>query len=230
MATDTMFGTVRQFEDFLLTAVADKPEIDILSATGVATEINTDADGRLRLDPAATDDDDLSAVSFNLNWIAGESDLYMEARFFIDDITDNKFFVGFGDNIASGNEKTFSATTDTVVAEALTDGLGILFDDDATTKVLWAVAAKTDNVTVDQALPSRFNPVAAQAITLGCKLSLDRKFAEFYVNGELVHTVNSTNTLVAAVALCPIVQTMEQGTAFMLDVDYLYAKKGRSTS
>jgi len=225
-----MFGVFRQFEDFAVTAIADLPEVDFLSATGVATEINPDADGRLRLDPAASNDDDITAVSFNLNYVAGEGDLYMEARFFIDVITDNKFFVGFGDSLASTDESSFSASTDTVTIDTMSNAIGILFDNDATTQNLWAVAGATDSVTVSTVLPSRLNPVATEAITLGVHLNADRTSAEFNVNGEVVHTVVGTTALVAAVALCPMVQAFEQGTAFNLDVDYLYARKPRSTS
>ena len=228
MAIDTMFGQVRQFEDFLITAIGDKPEIDI--QTSSSTAITADADGRLRITDGGGNDEDVGAVSFNLNWVAGESDLYMEARCFLSNLTDNKYFVGFADVIATADETTFSATTDTVTIDTISDGIGILWEGDATNLSLWAVAGKTDAVTVGQALPTRLNPVATVAFTLGCKLSLDRKFAEFYVNGELVHTVNSATTLVAAVALAPSVYTYAQGTAFNLDVDYLYAKKGRSTS
>ncbi len=230
MATDTMFGMVRQFEDFQLTAIGDKPEIDINTVTSGSSAITADADGRFRLDVGTSDDDDLAAVSFNLNWVAGEGDLYMEARCFISNLTDNKFFVGFGDSLAVTNESIFSATTDTVTLDTMSDAIGILFDNDATTKVLWAVAGATNSVTVDQALPSRLNPIASTAFTLGVHLSLDRKYAEFNVNGEVVHTVNSESVLVAAVALCPMVVNFEQLIANNLDVDYLYATKPRSTS
>lgn len=228
MATDTMFGQVRQFEDFLLTAIGDKPEIDI--QTSSSTAITTDADGRLRITDGGGNDEDVGAVSFNLNWVAGESDLYMEARCFLSNTTDNKYFVGFADVLASADETTFSATSDAVTIDTISDGIGILWEGDATNLSLWAVAGKTNAVTVNTALPTRLNPVATEAFTLGCKISLDRKFAEFYVNGELVHTVNSDTTLIAAVALAPSVYTYAQATAFNLDVDYLYAKKGRSTS
>lgn len=229
MATDTSFGMVRQFEDFLITVIADKPEIDIQSLTGAATEILAGAeDGRLQFPVATTDDDDIGAVSFNLNWTAGTEDLYMEARCFISAITDNKYFIGFGDSLASSDESSFSATTDTVTIDTMSDAFGILFDNDATTKNLWAVAGLTDSVTVGQSLISRLNPIAATAVTFGVKLSESRQSIEFYVNGEIAHRVDNTSALVGAVDLCPMVQVYEQGTAFNLDVDYLYARKGRS--
>ena len=232
MATDTRKGMFEKMEDFDVTAMADLPEIDIQSVTGGGVAVVNDGkNGRCRLDIAATDDDDVGAVSFgDLNWTGGESGMYMEARCFLSSIADNKYFVGFGDTVATADETTFSATTDTVTIDTMSDAIGILFDNDATTKNLWAVAGKTDSVTVNTSLPSRLNPVATTAFTLGLYLSEDRKSAEFYVNGESVHRIDSATTLIAAVALVPGVWAYEQGTAFNLDVDYIYAKMGRSTT
>jgi len=232
MATDTSFGRVRKFEDFLVTAIADLPEIETLAVTNVAvTEIKAlGIDGRLNVGVDVSDDDDIAAVSFGkLNWRSGATDIKMEARIFITSITDNKFFVGFGDSLASADETSFSATTDTVTIDTMSDGIGILFDNDATTKVLWAVAGKTDAVTVGQALNAKYNPVADQALTLGCYLSADRTSAAWYVNNEEVYRVTGTTTLVAATDLVPIVQNFEQGTANIVSVDYLDGEKGRST-
>lgn len=233
MASDTSFGQVRKFEDFLVTAIADLPEIDIntVAATGVTEVVAGAEDGRLRLGVDTSNDDDRAAVSFgDANWTAGATDLKMEARFFLSAITDNKYFVGFGDTIASADETIFSATTDTVTIDTMNDAIGILFDQDATTKVLWCVAGKTDAVTVEKALASKYNPAASVAVTLGVWLSADRKAARWYVNEEEVYQVTGTTTLVAAVDLVPIVCAFEQATAFNMDVDYLFATKGRATT
>ena len=77
---------------------------------------------------------------------------------------------------------------------------------------------------------TRTNPVAAVPTTLGCWLSADRKVACFYVDGKEVHRVDSATTLVAAVDLVPCVIAYEQGTAFDLDIDYIYAKKARASA
>jgi len=232
MATDTSFGEVRKFEDFLVTAIADLPEIDILGVTGETSAVVAGgADGRMRLSPAATDDDDQSAVSFGMSqWTAGDAYLKMEARIILSNLTDNKYFVGFGDTIASTDESMFDAAADAVTIGTQSDAIGIFFDNDATNKNLWCVAAKTDTVTVEKNLSSVYNPVAATPTTLGVYLSQDRKSAQFYVNGEEVYRIDSSTTLVAAVDLVPCVVAYEQGTAFTLDVDYLYASKGRSST
>lgn len=231
MATDSIsFGKVRKFEDFLVTALADLPEIDSQGVTGDTPAVVPGQDGRVRHAIATSNDDDIGGISFGaLNWTAG-LDLYMEARIFISDITDNRFFVGFGDSLVTADETMFDAAADVVTIGTQTDAFGILFDNDATTKNLWCVAAKTDVVTVEKVLNAKYNPVAATAITLGCLCSADRKTMEFYVNGESVYRIDSATTLIAAVALVPCVIGYEQGTAFNLDTDYLYAWKNRSTT
>lgn len=238
MPTDTQFGKITKHEDFLVTAVADLPEIDVQSVTGdTAAVVAGGADGRLRHTIATSNDDDNGSTSFGaLNWKAGDGRIYMEARLFLSSVADIKVFVGFADSIATADETTFSATTDTVTIDTITDGIGILFDNDQTTKQWMAVAGATDAVTVSQFLGSKVfqseggtnHPAINTAFTLGVELSRDRKQARFYVNGKEVYAVNSATVLVGAVGLVPIVVGMEQGTAYNLDIDYIHAEKSRS--
>ncbi len=231
MATDSMFGEVRKFEDFLVTAIADLPEIDIDSGNTATEVVAGAADGRVRLTQTGTNDDGASGVGFGaLNWTAGDAEMSMEARIIISDVTDYKLFVGFGDQIVSSAETTFSMTTDTVTIDTQSDAIGIAFDGDATTAVLWAVAGKSDAVTVGKALSAKYNPVAATPVTLGVHLSQDRKTARWYVNGSEVYQLTSASTLIAAVDLVPEVYAYDQATACTIDVDYIYARKGRSTT
>jgi hypothetical protein len=228
MAIDTSFGEVRKFEDFLVTEIGDLTEIDINGAVTVSTTL---ADGRARFTVEDDNVDEVIALSFGgVHWIAGATDLKMEARLFISDITDYKVFVGFGDTIASGGETSFSATTDTVTLDTMTDAIGILFDMDATTQNFWCVAGATDVVTENEVLSSEYNAVAATAITLGVWLSADRKSACWYINGKEVHRLDSSNVLVGAVGLVPGVWCYEQANDHYVDVDYLYGRKGRATT
>lgn len=232
MAIDTMFGVFRQFEEFAQTAIADSPEVDVQAVGGAGTtEVTAGNDGRLRIGIDASDDEDVGAVTFGtLSYTAGQSGLYMEARVLSSVITDMKYFIGFGDSLATADETTFSATTDTVTIDTQSDAIGFVKDGDSTTDAHFAVAGATDSVTVSQVLPTRLNLVAAEFTTFGVKLSEDRQAAEFYIDGELVHNVQSSSVLVAAVALVPGVWNYEQGTSYNMDVDYLYGKKGRSTT
>ena len=138
--------------------------------------------------------------------------------------------MGSADVIASADETTFSATTDTVTIDTISDGIGILKDGDSTTDAFFAVAGATDVVTVGQVLSSDRNLVAATFSTLGCYLAINRQAAFWYIDGIEVHRVIGTSNLVGAVAMVPGVWMYSQGTATNLDIDYLYGSKGRSSS
>lgn len=232
MATDTSFGEVRKFEDFLVTEIGDLPEIDVQYNDSGADVVAADAaDGRYRLSLDGDNADDIAAVTFgDQNWTAGDGYLKMEARVIISAITDYSLFVGFGDTPASSDETAMEAPADVVTSGTQSDAIGILWDGDATTAQLWAVGQKADSVTVETGLGTDCAPVAATPITLGVYLSLDRKSAVFYVNGKEEHTINSDTTLITAVDLVPGVWAYDQATATNIDVDYIYAAKGRSAT
>ena len=229
---DTQFGAKNDyFEDFKVTAIGDLPEVDVQSATGVTTAILADQlGGVVEIPVAATDDDDVAAVSTNLNYQIEAGGLYGEARVKVDtSIADMKFFIGFADNIASADETTFSATTDTVTIDTVSDGIGWLFDNDATTKNFWAVAGAADAVTVGVSVANRhdFSGVGVWK-TFGVYASPDGKAAEWYIDGEKVYSTESASALVTVTdPLCFGVWNYEQGTAYELEVDYLYVRNGR---
>ena len=233
MPTDTSFGEVRFFEDFLEATITDIPGVVTMTTTaGACAIVAGGADGRVRITHSNADNSDVGAVGFDLlSWTAGDGYLKMEARIIISAITDYCVFVGFGDKIASGDESVITCPADVVTTGAQSDAIGILWDGEATTAQLWAVGQATDVITVKTGLGTDTAPVATTPITLGVYLSLDRKSAVFYVNGKEEHRVDANSTaLVAAVDLVPTVTTLERGTAYNCDIDYLYASKGRSAT
>lgn len=230
MAIDTSYGIVRQFEDFLVTAIGDIPEISQIGVTGAATAVVPGEDGRVRLKPATDDDDDKAGVGFSLNYKAGTELMYMEARILVSDVTDNRFFVGFGDSLPATDQTMFDNPADVLAIGVQSDAFGLFYDQDATTKVIFAVGGKTDAITVNKALSPKYNLTATVFTVLGCSVSADRKTMVFYIDNKPVYRIDSPNTLIAAVALVPCVMAYEQLIAFNLDVDYLYATKGRATS
>lgn len=235
-ASDTPKNGYRYFEDFLVTAIGDLPEVDVQSATGVTTAIlaNQPA-GVVEIPVAASDDDDVAAVSTNLNHFADAyGPLVMEARLKIDtSIADMKFFVGFGDSIASGDETSFSATTDTVTIDTMSSGVGFLFDNDATTKNFWCVAGYGDAVTVGKVLNSRFNFAAAGTYkTFRVSVGPGGKSIEWSIDGEVVHRVDkqpgsSEKYIDGSVALAAGVWNYEQGTAYEIELDYIEVNGAR---
>lgn len=234
MATDTGNGKWKRFEDFAVTAIGDLPEIDVQSATGVTTAILAAQHGGIVEIPMGTsDDDDCGAVSFGgLNWHVAESDIECEIRMRVETITDPKYFVGFGDSIASADESSFSATTDSVTIDTMSAGAGFLFDNDATTKNIWCVAGAADVVTVGKVLDSSYNPAADEWITFRVYIAKGGRSIQWSINGKEVHSVmrkSDESVLVTANAtLVPGVWNYEQGTAADVEVDFLMGAGYRS--
>lgn len=230
---DSVRGNTEKFEDFLVTAIGDLPEIDIVSATGVTTAIvaasGTEAeDGWVELPVGSSNDDDVAAVSFGaLNFFASV-DIEMEARVRISATTDNKFFIGFGDSIASADETSFSRTAGTLTIDTMSDAIGFAFDQDDTTPQIVCAAGKADAVTLDAALGTTYNLTAGEPAVFKVYVAAGAKFAQFYINGKLVYTANVASALITTTAgLTPGVWHYEQATAADLEVDYLYSRKAR---
>ncbi len=152
MAKDTSLGMVEKFDDFFYTAIADAPELSTVTVSDTgATEVRASGeDGRIEVSTGTSNDDDIGGIGFNLNWTAGTEPMYMEARIVLSALTDNRYFVGWGDSLVESNETMFDNPADVLTIGTQSDAFGIFFDQDATTKNLFAVAAKTDAITVDQ--------------------------------------------------------------------------------
>lgn len=225
MATDTGKGKWKAFEDFTVTAIGDLPEIDVQSATGVTTAILAGSHGGIVEIPMGTsNDDDVGAVSFGgLNWHVGESDLECEIRLRVETITDPKYFVGFGDSIASADESSFSATADAVTIDTMSAGAGFLFDNDASTLRLWCVAGAGDLVTVGKVLSTYPNPTADEWKTFRVYIAKGGRAIQWSIDGQEVHSVinNSEQSVLVSGSLVPGVWNYEQATAADIEVDFL---------
>jgi hypothetical protein len=230
MVLDTPRGGYKYFEDFLVTAIGDLPEVDTLAvaATGVTAIVANARGGVVGVGFDTSNDDDVAAVSTNLNWVVGSNTLIGEVRVRSTVITDQKVFIGFGDSLASADETTFSATTDTITLDTMTDAIGFLYDEDSTTKQFWAVSGTADAVTVGQGLGTRHNFVASTFKTFRVAISDGGKYVEWSVDGSVVHSVKSATALISTTAPLALgVWGYEQGTATVYGVDYLYAEGGR---
>lgn len=234
MPTDTMRARKWKIEDFDVTAIGDLPEIDVQSATGVTTAILAAQHGGVVEIPMGTsDDDDLGAVTFGgLNYHVAESDLECEIRMRVETTTDPKWFTGFGDSIATADETSFSATTDSVTIDTMSDGAGFLFDNDATTKNIWCVAGASDAVTVGKVLGSEYNLAADEWATFRVWIAKGGRAIQWSINGKEVHAVyrkSDESVLVGATAtLVPGVWNYEQGTAADVEIDFIGAGLYRS--
>lgn len=233
MATDTVHGFDEKFEDFNVTALADLPEIDTQSATGVTNAVvAAGKSGWMQIPIAASNDDDVGAISFGILSYQADTDIMMSARVRLSAITDNKFFIGFGDSIASADETSFSVTTATTSIDTMSDAIGFVFDNDETTPVIHCVSGNTDAIVIDKALASSYNPVANTSYVFSVYLAAGATSAQFRINGKLVYTwVKGTGTSTAvstSATLVPGVWCYEQASAFNMDIDYIHARQARA--
>ena len=219
-------------EDFCVTAIGDLPEVDIQSATGVSTAIvaasGTEAeDGWVELPVAASDDDDVAALSGGALNVVCAQDVDFKARVRWSSVTDIRSFIGLGDSIASADESSFDAASGTVTIGDMSDAVGFFIDGDDSTVQFRCVSANTDVVVINQALGATYNPVAGTPITFGMHITAGATSVVFSINGKTVYTYTGTAAVSAAADLTPIVQNFEQGTANDLEVDRLFCRKGR---
>lgn len=233
MATDTNIGFDEKFEDFNVTALADLPEIDS-QATGGSTNavVAAGKSGWMRVPVVSSNDDDVGAISFGLLSYQADTDIMMSARILVSDITDNKVFIGFGDSIATADETSFSVTAATTSIDTMSDAIGFIFDNDATTAVWHCVSGNTDAVVIDKALGSQYNLVASTPTTFSVYVAAGASSAQFRINGKLVYTwtkaAGGSTAVSTSATLVPGVWNYEQGTAYDCDIDYIHARQARS--
>ena len=230
-------GFAEYFEDFLVTAIGDLPEVDVQSATGVTTAILANQSGGVVEVPVATsNDDDVAAVSTNLNWLTNANGyLIGEVRAKWDtSVADMFWFIGFGDSIASADETSFGATADVYDILTMSDGVGFVFDNDATTPAVVAVAGAANALSFQSAINTRFTPVVGTYYVFRIEVGPGAVAIEWSINGEVMARAaraagNTTAYVTVTAPLALGVWNYEQATANELEVDYLNVRKGRDT-
>lgn len=230
-------GFFEYFEDFLVTAIGDLPEVDVQSATGVTTAILANQIGGVAEIPVVTsNDDDVAAISTNLNWsVDANGYLIGEWRVKWDtSVADMFWFIGFGDSIASADETSFGASADVYDILTMSDGVGFVFDNDATTPRVVPVAGSTDALTYQSILSSRFTPVVNTYYVFRVEVGPGAVAIEYSIDGEVVARAaraagTTTPYARTSVSLAAGVWNYEQATANEIEVDYIFARKGRAT-
>lgn len=229
-------GFYEYFEDFLVTVIGDLPEIDIQSATGVSTAIQANQfGGVVEIPTANSNDQDVAAVSTNLNWTTNANGyLIGEARVKWDTSVDGHWFVGFGDSIASADETVYSVSGDTYAKATMTDAVGFYYNVDATTDRIICIATGSDAITTQTALSTRFNPIVGTYYVFRVAVGPGALSIEWSIDGEVVARADRAPGLTTAYVsvTAPLalgVWSYEEGTTNEIELDYLYARKGRMT-
>jgi len=228
MATDTGFGKVKLFDDFLGDVIADQYSTGAeTGGSGGSTAITAAVNGVLRITTDDQTDGDRIALTYQLNWKASDGGMIMEARLKnVTAITLRTLFVGFTDVLAASTivempiEMLAAALTTTA-----TDAVGFMYDTASTNDTWYCVGVKADNDATE--VDTTIAPVAGTYQTLRVAVSADGH-ADFFINGKYEGHVD--NAITASVACTPIIALEAQGEAAakIVDVDYIYVEGGRS--
>lgn len=224
MATDTGFGKVRLFEDFLEDTV--NADIWVLGNTqgGTAAAINTQVNGVVRLTVAANSGADGSQIyGGHLIWEANDGGpLIMEARCKPETALTMELFVGFSDEIVNEQPMDYDGDSQTTTS---TNGAGFYYAGGGTTPTWRCGGVKAGSDSTHTAASSVFNPVVSTYQTFRVVLGIDGS-GSFYIDGNPI-VENVKNCVTTSTALTPYVAIMDDEAAGNFDVDYIYVSKGR---
>jgi len=223
MSTDTGFGQVRLFDDFLGTMNGDHWTA-AQASSAVAFAHNAQEDGAIRGGSADDSSADISVVYGTLVWRAESGGpLIMEARMKPVTSLSLMYFVGFSDEATAEmpldyNGGSFTSTADDAVGFYYAGG-----ETDAT----WRYGGSADTVDSDQAaVSSTYNPVVGTWQTFRVVINSDGS-ANFYIDGNII-AENVSGCVTAATAIMPFIMICDDGAAGSLDVDYILVSKGRN--
>ena len=228
---------VTLFDDFLgdtfnLDLWTDGEGADTTGAVGPAI-VAAEANGAFL---AVSGDDDNAAGSADtsgttgaeLNWLADNGGLVMEARIKVNDITNCAFFVGFTDAVlADGSMEApieASGSGDVITAEA-EDAAGIIFDTDFATSGAFINLGSVIATAVTTVVPSATSPVNDVYLTLRVTIS-SAGVLEGFINGTSIGTIASAIT--TSDPLTPAVLVRGRTTVIRnLTVDYIWVQQDR---
>ncbi len=229
MATDTGFGRVELFDDFLGDIILDQYSTGAdTGGSGGSTAITAAVNGVLRI---TTDDQttgDRIALTHQLNWQASDSGpLVLEARVkSVTAITARAYFIGFTDVLAASTTVEIPIEQSSEILTSNADNaVGFMYDTDSTYDNWYGVGSKS---TVDAtALNTGQAPAAAGTYeTLRVVVDVTGS-ATFFINGVYVGAV--ADAVTSTTDLTPVVMVESRaGAAKILDLDYLHVIGGRT--
>ena len=205
---------VTLYDDFLGDAIDGSWAAD--ADTGGACAIVAAAGGVCRLTTDITDADRIM-LSHELNWYPAKN-CVMEARITVSLITTVSIFVGFTDAKAEAAQTMPFAQTDAVLTDTCTNGVGFLFDTNATTDV-WNYVQTNAGTQTTTGLAATYDPVALTYQTFLVAVDTVGN-ATFYINGNPVGFV--AEAVATTSAFTPNVSMQNKsGAIHYVNVDYI---------
>ena len=144
----------------------------------------------------------------------------VESRFTLSSNTNTSMFIGFMDTTALTMPFTLAAGD--VVTANTTDAVGIIYDTDADTDVVWGVGVKAGVVATAINLGNQ--PTSGGTVRWNVRVDRDGN-ATFYRNGISVGSTLS-NAVTASVVLSPVACGFSRNTTSKyLQLDYMSVKQ-----
>lgn len=223
MSTDTSFGRVRFFDDFLDDTLDDNAWTidDITGGTNfvIAEAVNGTAVG-----VAHTSAGQGVLLHGTLDWEANDGGpLIFETRVKLGTTLSSLIFVGFTDAKTGEMPMNYNGGTFTSTAS---DAAGFYYAG-GETAATWRCGGVAGDVDSTQtAASSDLNPVADTYQTFRVVVN-EGGYGSFYINGEIV-VENVAGCLTAGTAVMPCLQVcMDAVASGTLTADYVYVSKGR---
>lgn len=227
MATDTGFGKVKFFDDFLGHADDGTINWDEGSDSGGTYAISI-LDNGVEEVTSHSNSGDAAAICTALQWMAENGGpLIYEARVkSVTAITDRCYFIGLDDTIHEGtNIVTAFQMSGTTLATGVADAVGFMYDTDADNAYWYCCGVK--NSAAATPVNTEIAPAAAGTYqTLRVVVSIEGD-ATFFIDGKYVGSVEDAVTASTKLQGTVLVETRADATK-AIDVDYVYIEGGRS--
>lgn len=223
MATDTGFGMVRLFDDFLGDVIADQWS-NAVAGGGAAAAVSAAVGGKITL-ATHGNSGDLSVVTYGLNWEASSGGpLIMEARISnVSAITSRAIFVGFTYVLATGTcEMPIESAGATSTAS---DAVGFSYDTGAANDT-WYLTGVKDNIDATVVNTGEAPAAAGTWTTLRVVVDITGN-ATFFIDGvykgAVADAITATDDVTPVIAL----ETRSENIV-SLDCDYIHVSGGRA--
>ena len=223
MATDTGFGLVRFFDDFLVDTLNTDAWTVGTSGSGSSFAVNAQVNGVIRGTVTNNSSSDLEVIYSELMYQADDGGpLVFECR--IKPITSLSLllFVGLSDQKATERPIDYNGGSLTTTAD---DAVGFYYAGgvSSTTWRYGGTANTTDSA--QAAASSVYNPVLTTYQTFRVVVNKDGA-ASFFIDGNII-AENVSGCLTAGTSVMPFISITDDGAAGSIDVDYVYVSKGR---
>lgn len=225
MATDTGFGRVELFDDFLGDVILDQYSTG--AESGGSAAITAAVNGVLIL-TTHSDNGDRTGLTHQLNWQASDSGpLVFEARIkSVTDILARAYFLGFTDVLASSTtvENPIEQSGGTL-SSAADNAVGFMYDTASDNDTWHGVGTKS---TVDATKLNTGEVPAAAGTWETLRVVVDvTGSATFFINGVYMGAVADAVTSTTDLTPIIMIETRDSSASY-LDIDYLHVIGGRT--